>query len=800
VTNGTASALADALRHRYTLERELGRGGMATVYLARDLRHNRSIAVKVLHPELAASLGSERFLREIQIAGQLSHSNILPLHDSGEADGLLYYVMPYVEGNSLRQRLAREKQLSLEDALRITGDVADALAFAHARGVIHRDIKPENILLQGDRALVSDFGIARAIGEAGGDRLTETGLAVGTPAYMSTEQASGAKDLDARTDIYSLGCVLYEMLAGTPPYTGATAQAILARKAVDPVPSLRVVRETIPPAVERVVTRALAKVPADRFATATQFKEALAQARTDDTVLTRRTPPGGAARARPRLRWLVAAALLVAIGVAAALARARVRERPAAAAPAPPAPAEPVKLAVLPFDNLTGDSGQDYFSNGLTEEMIAQLGRLNPQHLGVIARASVMRYKNSSKPLDQIGRELGVQYILEGSARREADRVRITTQLIRTSDQTQLWTDSYESKLTDVLSLQTAVTRDIAKSLALTLLPGESARLAGARTVNPDAYEAYLQGREKMQQLSAPNIDAAEKYFQVALQKDPQYALAHAGIALVWIARQQMQFVPPRVAVPRAKEAAEQALDLDSTLAEAHYRLAAIKTWSDWDWPGAEREFQRAIELNPNFAEARASYSHYLIIMKRPAEAMTQIERALELDPLSELLQALYGQDLINLGRYDEAIAKLNVALRTASGNPMVLGGLSNAYYLKRMYAEALAAERSWWATRGDSAMVTALDRGHAEAGFQGAMRRAAETLAAKSRATNIAPYRLVQLYVKAGDQDQAIAWLEKSYEARDPNMPYIGIGAVLKPLHGDPRFQDLLRRMNLPS
>jgi serine/threonine-protein kinase len=798
----TALALADALRHRYTLERELGRGGMATVYLARDLRHSRLIAVKVLHRELAASLGPERFLREIQIAGQLSHSNILALYDSGEADGLLYYVMPYVEGDSLRQRLAREKQLSLEDAVRITGDVADALAFAHARGVIHRDIKPENILLQGDRALVSDFGIARAVGEAGSNRLTETGLAVGTPAYMSTEQASGDKDLDARTDIYSLGCVLYEMLAGQPPYTGATAQAILARKAVDPIPSLRVVRETIPPAVERVVTRALAKVPADRFATATQLKEALAQARTDDTVLTRRTTPRGAARPRPRLRWLVAAGLLIAIGVAAALARARVREHPAAAAPAPPAPApaERVKLAVLPFDNLTGDPGQDYFSNGLTEEMITQLGRLNPQHLGVIARASAMRYKNSSKPVDQIGRELGAQYILEGSARREADRVRITTQLIRTSDQTQLWADSYESKVIDVLSLQTAVTRDIAKSLALKLLPAEAARLAGARTVNPEAYEAYLQGREKMQQLSAPNIDAAEKYFQVALQKDPQYALAHAGIAMVWIARQQMQFVPPRVAVPLAKAAAEQALDLDSTLAEVHYRLAAIKTWSDWDWPGAEREFQRAIDLDQNFAEARASYSHYLVIMKRPAEAMTQIERALELDPLSELLQALYAQDLINLGRYDEAIAKLNAALRTAPGNPMVLGGLSNAYYLKRMYTEALAAERSWWATRGDSAMVAALDRGHTEAGFPGAMRRAAETLASKSRATNIAPYRLVQLYVKAGDHDRAIAWLEKSYEARDPNMPYIGVGAVLRPLHGDPRFQDLLRRMNLPS
>jgi TolB-like protein/Flp pilus assembly protein TadD len=455
---------------------------------------------------------------------------------------------------------------------------------------------------------------------------------------------------------------------------------------------------------------------------------------------------------------------------------------------------------VLPFENLTGDPGQDYFSNGLTEEMIAQLGRLNPQRMGVIARTSIMRYRNTSKSIDQIGRELGVQYVLEGSARREADRVRITTELIRTSDQTQLWTDSYESKVTDVLSLQTAVTRDIAKSLALTLLPAEAARIASAHTVNPDAYEAYLQGREKLRQLSAPNIDAAEKYFELALRKDPQYALAHSGIAMVWIARQQMQFVPPRVAVPRAKAAAEQALHLDSTLAEAHFRLAAIKAWSDWDWRGAELEFQRAIELNPNYAEARAFYSNYLIIMKRPAEAVTQIERALELDPLSELFQALYGQDLINLGRYDEAIARFTVARQTAPGNPVVLGGLANAYYLKQMYPEALAAERSSWAARGDSAMVAALDRGHAEAGFRGAMRRAAETLAAKSRATNTAPFRLPQLYLRAGDQEQAIAWLEKSYEARDPGMPFIAAGPGFDPLRGDPRFQDLVRRMKLPS
>jgi serine/threonine-protein kinase len=796
VTDVTVSVLADALRHRYTLERELGRGGMATVYLARDLRHNRSIAVKVLRRELAASLGPERFLREIQIAGQLNHSNILTLHDSGEAGGLLYYVMPYVEGDSLRQRLNREKQLSLQDALGIASDVADALAYAHARGVIHRDIKPENILLHGGRAMVSDFGIARAIGEAGGNRLTETGLAVGTPTYMSTEQASGAKDLDARTDIYSLGCVLYEMLAGQPPYTGATAQAILARKAVESVPSLRVVRETVPPAVERVVTRALAKVPADRFATATHFKEALAQAWTEETAPTRESLPSSA-RALHRLRWLAAAALLITIGVFAAFARARVRDR---LVPPRPAPVEQVKLAVLPFENLSGDPAQDYFSNGLTEEMITQLGRLNPQHLGVIARTSAMRYKNTSAPIDQIGRELGVQYVLEGSARRESGRVRITTQLVRVSDQTQLWADSYESEVTGVLSLQTAVARDIAKSLALALLPAEAARLAQSRTVNPDAYEAYLQGREKLHELSAPNIDAAEKYFRVALQKDPQYAPAHAGIALVWGARMQMGFVSPRVAAAQAMEAATRALALDSTLAEAHGRLAGILAWSEWDWPGAEREFQRAIALDPNYAEVRAFYSHYLLIMKRPAEATTQMQRALELDPLNDLINALDCMELTMLGRDDKAIAQCTTTLQTAPRQPVALNGLVVAYHHKGLYKEELETERSRQALRNDRAVVAALDAGYAEAGYRGAMRRVADTLAARARSGGVGWLQVAGLYVRAGDDGQALQWIERAYEGRDPNMPYLGVQPIWEPLRGDPRFQDLLRRMKLPS
>jgi serine/threonine-protein kinase len=793
------SRIQGALGDRYHIERELGRGGMAVVYLAQDRKHHRRVAIKILKPELSQSLGTERFLREIEIAAQLTHPHILPLHDSGEAGGLIYYVMPYVEGESLRDRLNREKQLPLEDALHVACEVADALSFAHAVGLVHRDIKPENVLFQAGHALVSDFGIARAISQAGGEHLTETGMAVGTLAYMSPEQAAGAKDLDGRSDIYGLGCVLYEMLAGQPPYLTPHLRLRPPEAGV----SLAAARATVPATVDRIVAKALAIAPADRFATAARFREALERALTRENASGDADFSGNVTRIRavPRRRRVVAAALLATllavVAVVAVPERVGLRERlPHRTA----APSDLIKLAVLPFENLTGDPQQEYFSDGLTEEMIAQLARMHPERLGVIARTSAMRYKNADKSVEQIGRELGVHYLLEGSARREGDRVRITTQLIRASDQTQLWADSYDRELTGILTLQNDVARGIAKSLALRLLPDVEARLAQARPVVPEAYEAYLKGREHLHKLGGPDLEAALRYFELALRKDPQYALAHAGISSVWGARQQMGYVPPREATPRSKAAAAQALALDSTLPEAHFRLAVISTWSEWDWARGEREFRRAIDLDPNYAEARALYSHLLLIVKRPAEAMTQIERALELDPFRDVFRALYGVDLNILGRYDDAITQFTSALQTAPANPVALSGLQAAYHHKQMYDEALGAEQALWRARGDSEMAAALQQGHAEAGYQGAMRRAAQTLAARSRAANTAPLRVANLYMRAGDSDQALAWLEKSYEARDPNMPYIGVKGIYDQLREHPRFQDLLRRMRLPA
>jgi serine/threonine-protein kinase len=448
--------LKRAVADRYRVDDEIGRGGMATVYRAHDLKHDRSVALKVLRPELAASLGTERFLREITLTARLDHPHILALLDSGEAGGLLYYVMPFVEGESLRARLEREKQLPLDDTLRIAREVADALSYAHQHGIVHRDIKPENILLARGHARVADFGIARAVRAAGGQTLTETGLAIGTPAYMSPEQAGGEREIDARTDVYSLGAVVYEMLAGQPPYTGATAGAIMARKAMEPVPSLKVVRETVPQAVEQAVTRALARAPADRFGSAQQFAEALVRAP--------EAAPGPAARSGGRV-WLGLGLLATATaGMLLVTDAGGLRTRLTGGAPGP----RIESLAVLPLENHSPDPQQDYLAAGMHEALILDLGRLSGLKR-VTARGSVMRYENTRKSMQEIGAELGVEAVITGTVQRSGNRVRITAHLIRAANDEPLWSDDYEREFRDVLALQRDVVTAIAREVRLQL-------------------------------------------------------------------------------------------------------------------------------------------------------------------------------------------------------------------------------------------------------------------------------------------------------------------------------------------
>ncbi len=782
--------LREGLGRRYAVEREVGHGGMAVVFRAEDRKLRRAVAIKVLRPEIAAALGAERFLREIEIVARLNHPNILPLHDSGELSqkhaghaSLLYYVMPYVEGETLRDRLTRERQLPLEEALQVTAEVAEALGYAHALGLVHRDVKPENILFQAGHAVVSDFGIARAVSQAGGESLTDTGIAVGTLSYMSPEQAAGRKDIDARSDLYSLGCVLYEMLAGEMPLGPSTS----ADYSQGPGADLRRSREIVPQQLAQIIGKMLARNPADRFATATQFIEALRAAVAPGHELAR-----DGTWIRSRLARMVAVFGILALAGALVVAQVWTRVVPGRAAG--------IKLAVLPFNNLTGDTTQQYFSDGLTEEMITQLGHLAPGRLGVIARTTAMRYRHADKAADQIGRELGVQYLLEGSVLREGDRVRINSRLIRIRDQTEIWSETYDRDLRGILAVQSEIAQRVADSLAIALLPGERRRLTQARPVNPQAYEAYLRGQEHSDKLTRADLETALQYFAVSLSKDPQYAAAYAGIALAWSKLQQMGFAAPREAQPRMREALERALTLDTTLATAHEGRAVLAVWSDWDWQTGEREFALAESLDPNNAEGQAAYAHFSYIMRRPAEGWRHIQRALELDPLNDQVRVFYAAILAQLRRHGAALTEFRRVQATTPNMPPVLIQIPNELYFLGRYDESLAAERAAWQLRSDTEMVRVLDEGATAGGYRMALHREADLLAARAQRSGVGAGRVHPAYLKAGETERAMEWLERAYEARDPLIPYITVAPMNDPLRSDPRFQALIRRLKLPA
>ena len=461
-------------------------------------------------------------------------------------------------------------------------------------------------------------------------------------------------------------------------------------------------------------------------------------------------------------------------------------------------PARAIKLAVLPFKNLTGDPQQEYFSDGLTQEINTQISSLNPQILSVIGNTSVGRYKKTNTPIDQIGRELGVDYVLEGGAQREGTRVRITAELIKVRNQTQVWADAFNREMSGILDLQSDVAKEVAGALAVKLLPAEQARLAKSRTVDPEAYEAYIKGSQYWVKMTKQDLDTAERYFELALQKDPIYAAAYAGIAWIWACRNQMGIVLPSEAAPKAKAAALKAVALDDRLAESHYVLASIDTWAVWDLPAAGTEWARAVELNPNYPDGLAMYSHYLMNVGRPEEAMVAIRRALDLDPFSVTIQSFYGVDLVFARRYDEAIVQARKTLAMQPDNPIALFGLYHATAAKGMSKETLGVLKDYLIKGYQIPNIAAvIDRGLVEAGFQGAMRRAADALAALPKESMIWPTDIAGLYVLAGDHIRALERLERAYEGRDPNLPYLRL-PMYDPLRSEPRFQEIFRRLNL--
>jgi serine/threonine protein kinase/tetratricopeptide (TPR) repeat protein len=783
----------------YRITAKIGEGGMGEVYRAHDERLDRDVAVKVLHQDVARNPDRlARFEREAKAVAKLAHPNILEIWDFGTDEAVTFAVTELLDGQNLRQAIPASG-MPWQKVVEMGAAIADGLAAAHGKGIVHRDLKPENVFVTSDgRVKVLDFGLAQVKEAVEEDAETATltpagtvpGSVLGTMGYMSPEQLRGEPS-DARSDIFALGCVLYEMLSGQTAFlrnsTAETTAAILKEEA----PSLSDSGTTLPAELDRAIRRCLEKSPDARFQSASDLAYNLKSISTDHVVS---LPPPQ--RKTKTTMFAASAAIVIALAALAVLLGPRLLDRPGSDGKTQSIHS----IAILPLQNLTGDPDQAYFVDGLHEELIATFARISAFDK-VIARTSVMGFRNSDTPIREIGRQLGVEAVLEGSVRRSGNTVRTTVQLIEADTENHLWANSFESDVTDILALQSDVARAVADEVQLALTPEDEARLTAARTVKPEAHEAYLKGTYHWQKLTPADFDTAERYFGLALKKDPAYAPAYEGLAIVWGARQQMGITPPQEAGPKAKAAAQRAIELDDSSAGAHEALALVRTWVDWDWAAAWPEWQRALELNPNAANAHAYYAHFLAIVGRIDEALPHSERALELDPVNALFHALYAAVLSFDRRYDEALAATDTALAMQPDNPVALSMRWLAASTSGRHAEAVAAAKAYLnVLYRDPTVEEALEQGWTAGGYTEAMGRAAAALEERSRTSFVSPADIAILYVDAHEYDKALDWLERGFEVRDPNLPYIDLFSSDPLLRSDPRFQDLLRRMNLPE
>jgi serine/threonine-protein kinase len=790
-------ALDASLAVRYRIERELGEGGMATVYLAEDVRHGRKVAIKVIRPEIAAALGTDRFLAEIKLTASLQHPHILGLIDSGvipsaETGSRLFYVMPYVDGETLRARLAREGTVPIGEAVSILAEVADALACAHGRGIIHRDIKPENILLGQGHAMVADFGIAKALDRSSaGGRLTSTGVSVGTPAYMAPEQAVGDPNVDHRADLYALGIVAYELLAGRTPFAGPDMVGMVTAALTRPAPSLSASAPTCPPRLVALVGALLEKDPAERPQSAASVRDTLrsilAEISTSAPVV---RPP----RPSRRVTIGIGAGIGLVLLVGLVVWNRRRTELPASTL-ASATSRLPRSIAVLPFDNLNRDSATNYFSDGVTEELISALGRV--AGLRVASRTSSFAIQGRNVDLADVGRRLRVGAILEGSVQREADQVRVNVRLVDVARDSVLWDGKYNGSLRNVLFLQDSIAREIVAALSGALTGDASVVLARPRTRDPRAHESYLLGLHFRRQRKVGSMTMAIKSFKDAVARDSLFAPAYAGLAEAYILAAPFESRPPREVFPLARQAAQRALALDPALAEAHTSLGMIAMFYDWNWREAGQHLKRGIELNPSYAEGHLFYAWYKLFRGELASADSEMAVAHESDPLSAVIATRRASVLSYQGRHAEAIQYFRRALELDSTFVFARMGLAVAFIRtgENDSARRVVPRKELRPGTGESAHPSWV---LVQLGDSAAARDELRALEDADRRGYVSADGLAAVYAVLGDTARALEALRRAEDDRAFSLAWLPRYPMFDSIRRTSRYRSLIRRVGV--